>query len=522
MQEPSSKPKITPEQYQEWIEREPTSWARSIYNVNLWAKQEEIIKSVFTHRRTSVKGCVASSKSVCAAVITHAWLQRYTGSKVFLTAPSDRQVKNVLWAEVRALHTNAKVKLGGRMMPSDSQWTLAENWYALGFSTNDPNRFHGIHGGIYGARKKILFIIDESQGISQETFDAIENVMSDGLAHMLLLQNPAALTGEAHASFNSKRHLYNGITISAEDTPNYKARKIIIPGMITYDQVQEWAKTYGVNSNFYRVKALAQFPNQEPDSLIPMEWIELAMQREVPQVPAREIIGQDVAWEGDDDSVLARLIGRQVFELEVKHGRDPMEIADALDIHLVRPGAVGFVDAIGIGAGVYAREAQRKRLVHKVTVSENPVGKWEGKKAEDHFYNLRAQIGFILREALNPANPNAIALPKDLKLQAEMSAVKFFQDEKSGLTRLWLKKEMKKELGFSPDRFDAVALAVFGQWLIQGSDELANWAAKQETAMAHGSVQSETVKGLDLGEDETFSIAEGSEVLAGLEGISNI
>lgn len=388
---------FTANQYRQWIVEEPGNWSEKIYGVSLfgdyWTKPADIIKSVFTNRRTAVKGCVASSKSVTAALVTHAWLQHHPRSKVFLTAPTDRQVKNVLWSEVRALFNNAKVPLGGRMMPKESRWDLGDDWYALGFSTDDPNHFHGIHGGVYGGTigGRILFIIDEAQGIPQPIFDAIENIMSDGRATILLLENPTKLTGESYDAFNSKRNLYNCITISAKDTPNVKYGKVIIPGMMTRETYEEWQKTYGADSNFVRVKGDALFPKQEPNTLIPMDWIELATQRVVPQGVGAYVCGQDVAWEGDDDSVLTIMRGRQMVEKERKHGQDPMEIADALDVHLLGPDRFGYIDSIGIGAGVYAREAQRKRRVTAVNVSENAVGMWKGKKADEQFFNIRSQ-----------------------------------------------------------------------------------------------------------------------------------
>lgn len=508
----------TPEGYRRWIVEQPGNWTKRVYGVDLftqyWTKPVEIIQSVFENRRTAVRGCVASSKSVTAAIATHAWLQHNPRSKVFLTAPSDRQVKNVLWAEVRALHQNAKIPIGGNMLPKESRWDLGPNWYAMGFSTDDPNRFHGIHGGIYGGTDggKILFIIDEAQGIDQATFDAIENVMSDGKAHLLLLENPTKLTGEAYDAFNSKRQFYNCITIASRDTPNVRFKKVIIPGMITYEVDQEWRKIYGENSNFVRVKLDAEFPNQEPNTLIPMDWIELAMERVVPQNEGLLCVGCDVAWEGDDDTVIASMRGRQVKALEVYHGQDTMVTADKLDVHLIASDAFGYVDAIGIGAGVYSREAQRGRQVHAVVVSEDAIGKWEDKDAKDHFQNLRAQVAWKLREALDPSNPLAIALPKDLQMQAQMSAIKYKTNETSGKIQIQPKKDMKKDLGYSPDKFDAIALANWGRYLLQGVEEVNNWAAEAAISAVAGS---ETEEGLLLNDSGQVDFGQ-SQTLEGL------
>jgi hypothetical protein len=342
--------------------------------------------------------------------------------------------------------------------------------------------------------------------------------MSDGRATILLLENPTKLTGEAYDAFNSKKHLYNCITIAAQDTPNVKYGRIIIPGMMTLETYKEWQTTYGPDSNFVRVKGDALFPNQEPNTLIPMDWIELAMVREVPQNEGYLSVGQDVAWEGDDDSVLTAIRGRQVVKIERKHGHDPMAVADALDIHLVNADAFGFVDSIGIGAGVVSREAQRKRRVTAVNVSEDAVGSWEGKPAKEHFYNLRAQAAWMLRVALDPTNPEAIALPKDVRLQAQLSAIKYKTNETDGRLQLQSKKDMKKDLGYSPDDFDSLKLANWGRYLIKGMKDVAEWANAQT---AGGSMQaaedaSPALSGLTLSEDGSIEIGGESETLAGL------
>lgn len=514
---------MTPAQYRAWIVEKPWEWSKRIYGVNLfeefWTKPVEIIQSVFKHRRTAVKGCVASSKSVTATLIVHAWLQHFPRSKVFLTAPSDRQVKNVLWSEVRALYHNAKVPLGGVMMPKESRWDFPGGGYALGFSTDDPNRIHGIHGGIYGGADggRILFIIDEAQGIDEVTFQAIENIMSDGRATILLLENPTKLTGEAYEAFHSKSHLYNCITIAAGDTPNVKYGRIIIPGMMTKETCDEWAKTYGENSNFVRVKRDALFPNQEPNTLIPMDWIEQAFERVVPQGVGFMSVGQDVAWEGDDDSVLTRIRGRQVLPLERKHGADPMAVADAMDVHLIAEDAFGFVDVIGIGAGVFSREAQRRRRVTAVNVAEDAYGSWEGKPAKEHFFNLRAQIAWMLRVSLDPSGAEPIALPRDSRLQAQLSAIKYKTDETSGRIRLQAKKDMKKDLGYSPDDFDSLALANWGRYLIASMTDVSRWAAENANGpkMQVAEADSPALRGLSLDDNGGIELGH-SETLDGL------
>src|SRR5579863_6176846 len=68
----------------------------------LWLKQEEILLSVKTHRKTAVKACHASGKTYVAAVAVLWWLITHPNGIVVTTAPTWMQVERVLWGEIHA------------------------------------------------------------------------------------------------------------------------------------------------------------------------------------------------------------------------------------------------------------------------------------------------------------------------------------------------------------------------------------------------------------------------------------
>jgi hypothetical protein len=112
------------------------------------------------------------------------------------------------------------------------------------------------------------------------------------------------------------------------------------------------------------------------------------------------------------------------------------------------------VDEIGIGAGVVDRLRELKCPAVGVNVASAPV-------EPERFTNLRTELWWNLRELLNPnprANPNPIALPPDDELLVDLTNVKYRLDSR-GRMQLESKDEIKKRLGRSPDRGDAVVLA---------------------------------------------------------------
>lgn len=452
------------------IAADPVWFAKRVLEVDLWPRQAEVVSAPFLHKRVAVRGCVASTKTFAAAVAALAWLLGHprTGRVIHL-APSFRQVDKNMWGYIKQLEKRAEengTPLGAKMYV-DPRMEFGPGWDYTGFSTRDPGNVHGIHG------PDDLIVLDDAHGIPKSLTDELENMFAGGNTHLMMLFNPVVLSGETYDCTHSLSHLYHNIKISFADLEAAYAAGFRMPGALQPETVALWAGKYGKSSSFYLPKVDAEYPGQEADTLLPMDWVEQAMEREVPQGGAR-VVGCDVAWEGDDDSVIAPMTGRQVHDLEEYHGQDPMEVADRLDVHLVQPGVAGFVDSIGIGAGVYSREAQRGRTVTAVNVAESAVGQWEGKEASDHFLNLRAQVAWVLRQALDPKNPEAIALPRDLEMQAQMSAIKY-KINAGGKVQLQSKKDMKKALGYSPDKFDAVALAVWGSR--GGSSVDAPWGA---------------------------------------------
>lgn len=435
------------------IRQKPEWFSKDVLGRDMWGKQIDMARSVFKNARTAVAGCVSSGKTHGAAAIVFCWLYGWgPGARVFTLAPSYRQVDLNLWGEIPRIHRTAPKPLGGRMMES-TEFRLADDWYALGFSTKNPELVHGIHG------PHDLVIIDDAHAVDEQLFDELENMLAGGDTHILLLYNPMRLSGTTYKARTSDRKLWNPISISYWDTPNGKADKVVIPGTLKPDTVRSWIKKYGRNSNFVRVKVDAKEPKQEADTLIPLEWLELAKARRVP-APNEDSprgYGQDVARFGDDDSARCEIHGRVTMPLVSWNGHDTMRTTgEVIAAQRERPGPCA-VDVIGVGSGVFDRLAEQGADCLAVNVSEKSYEVDEAGK--ERFANLRAQLWWEARESLNPENPEAFTLPDDDELIGQLSAVKYSHDSKGRIV-IESKDAMKKRGVGSPDKGDAYVLAV--------------------------------------------------------------
>jgi len=197
--------------------------------------------------------------------------------------------------------------------------------------------------------------------------------------------------------------------------------------------------------------------------IIPTAWVKAAQARWIDKdalgVPKGEMdsIGSDPSRGGRDEHVISRRHGTWFAKLATFPGMaTPDGPAAATQIvGLRRDRSPVHVDVIGIGSSVYDFLKQNDVQVIPVNNAAGSTG--VTREGGLKFQNIRAEIWWRMREALDPMNPEPIALPPDPQLLADLCAPKWFLG-KSGI-QVEGKDEIKTRIGRSPDRGDAVVLA---------------------------------------------------------------
>ena len=85
------------------------------------------------------------------------------------------------------------------------------------------------------------------------------------------------------------------------------------------------------------------------------------------------------------------------------------------------------------------------------------ASEWFDKSRKYRLTNVRSAMYWLLREALDSETGDALALPPDKELLADLTAPRF-EVRASGIV-VEPKERLKERLGRSPDCADAVALA---------------------------------------------------------------
>lgn len=199
------------------------------------------------------------------------------------------------------------------------------------------------------------------------------------------------------------------------------------------------------------------------DVLIGSELVRAAFGRAIGQVPAPVVWGLDPSRFGDDRKTLAKRRGNTLLEpikvllpnMPAGPQSDTQALAGAvirefdLTARGERPRFI-CVDAIGVGAG--AADALRAANLAECEIIDVNVS--EAPSADERFMTLRDELWWSMREWFED---RGCSTPDDEALVTELAAVTY-NFSAAGRIKVESKKDMKKRLGFSPDKADALML----------------------------------------------------------------
>ena len=462
-------------------------FASDVLRARLDKEQQAILQSVQHNPMTAVasgtsrgKDYIAACAAMCFMFLTPRWEngKLIKNTKIAMTAPSGRQVRDIMIPEISRLFRNAAI-LPGRLLSSGIR-TDYEEWFLVGFKSGGDNMeaWSGFHAA------NTMFVVTEASGISETIYNAIEGNLQ-GNSRLLIVFNPNITTGYAARAMKSDR--FAKFRLNSLNAENVVKKQLVIPGQVNYEWVKDkvlnwcspiqqvdfnegegdfsWEGGLYRPNDLFRVKVLGMFPKVSEDVLIPYEWIEIAndnwkrLQEEGFKPVKSCKLGSDVAGMGRDDSVLCPRYGNYVpkFEVHQSAGKaDHMHVAGMHIPFISDKKAKAYIDTIGEGAGVYSRlQELGYRNVYSCKYSESAKG-LNDITGQYEFSNMRAYCYWAVRDWLNPKNGFGAAIPPCDKLMEEATETKwFFMSD--GRISIEKKDEIKKRIKRSPDYFDSLA-----------------------------------------------------------------
>lgn len=189
------------------------------------------------------------------------------------------------------------------------------------------------------------------------------------------------------------------------------------------------------------------------DEVITYELIRAAVKKDILNfdIPPR-VVSCDPAEMGDDHTIIYAFEGGRLVDQEITSKKEAMDTAG----RILRMGKkwnaqLTVVDADGLGSPIVSRLAE---------LGVNVLGVKSGKNADekDDFRNMKAEMWINARDMFTDG---LVSLPDDEMLVEDLAAHTYTLNSKGQIT-ICKKDDVKKKLGRSPDKGDALVLGLYG------------------------------------------------------------
>ena len=406
-----------------------------------------------------------TGKDAFAAWAIMWFLPLFERAKIPCTAPTGHQLNDILWAEIgkwinhskerhheearRFGATEAEIATGryDGFVATHLVWQSekvfvkergGQEWFAIPRTCNVKGTEKEQSETLSGFHEDFLMaVIDEASGVPDAAFRPLETTLTGKCNFILAIYNPTRSTGFAIEGQYGDSNRWITLRWNAEESE------------ITNKALHRDLETkYGRDSNPFRIHVLGLPPRADADTLIPWDWIQDAVDREITPLPEDAVLlGVDVGA-GGDKSVITVYQGGKMHELERHNTKDTMELVgwvvqkfDAWEAKAV------MIDVIGVGKGVYDRLKEAEVKAHAVDVRRSP-------RNDERFHKLRDELWWRLRERFEKGT---ISIIKDQDLIDQLGAIKYKPDS-TGKIKVESKDEYKKRGMGSPDEADSLML----------------------------------------------------------------
>ncbi len=439
---------------------DPVGFAEHVIGVTLTPDQRAIVEATRDNLRVAVRSGHKVGKSLTCAVIALWFYCSFPGARVIITAATDRQVNGIIWREIKRFVKRAPIAIPG----ADSIGELARTGIRssdfseiVGFTAKESEAMAGISGA------HLLYLVDEASGVSDSIFEAIEGNRAAG-ARLVMISNPTRCDGEFFEAFHAKSRFYKCFHVSSRSVIGMR-----IPGLASADWITEKEEEWGIDSLLFKVRVEGEFPINEERKAISLALLEAALARWAEtKAEGRLCIGLDPAGPGDggDETAFALRRGLKIFRvvsftsltpegilahlrgLIREHGDpDPRRATPPLVV-LDATGPIGY-DVLGI-LRAHLTHHPREFEVARVKSSDKAV------RQPSIYDRMRDELWANCALWLRDGG----AIPADAKLEKDLHTPEFASDG-YGRLKATDKPTLRKLLGRSPDRGDAVTLAVW-------------------------------------------------------------
>ena len=268
----------------------PVLFVREVLGVEPDEWQVEFLNAVARgERKISIRSGHGVGKSTGGSWAMLWYLLTRYPVKVVVTAPTSSQLYDALFAElkrwVKELPPAVQELLDVKQERIELKASATEAFISARTSrAEQPEALQGVHSD------NVMLVADEASGVPEQVFEAAAGSMSGHNAVTILFGNPVRSSGFFFDTHNRLRGEWWTKRVSCEDSKR-----------VSKEYIEEMKSRYGEDSNAFRIRVLGEFPRSDDDTIIPMELLESAKNRDVTFNPDAEVTwGLDVARFGSE------------------------------------------------------------------------------------------------------------------------------------------------------------------------------------------------------------------------------
>jgi len=428
---------------------QPELFFKEKLGTRLWGGAQDAVNALAAkpNARVSVVAGHGTQKTFSAANAALWFSYCWRPSKVITTAPTGKQVEKLLWSDIRKTFRKAKIldpDYPGRILTKE--WKGSPDWFMFGFSSDEPMNAEGFHGD------NVLLIIDEAKAVEDEMYEALEGCLSGANARLLLISTAGNPEGEFFES--QVDPLFKPFCFSCEDMVRWYEEQDLDPppGCTTRRWIDERLQKWGIDSQRFKMRVLAQFCESIADAIVPFEWVQRALKNKIKR-GGKIRIGADIAEFGDDLTVL--FVGDDFgdIEIDVSEKQEPTATAGKI-IRLIKKYKVKEddvkVDTTGIGSGVGSMLREKGYDVDCVHFAE-------ASSDDEEYADIITEMYWGLRRMFERPD---FHISNEPLLIGDITKRKYITDS-NGAFKIEPKKLFKKREKRSSDYGDAAALCYF-------------------------------------------------------------
>ncbi|RPI52828.1 MAG: hypothetical protein EHM49_05025, partial [Deltaproteobacteria bacterium] len=310
-------------------------------------QQIEGLTGFAKNKRMSIRSGHGTGKSTLSAWISLNFISTRPYSKVVVTAPTNRQLYDIYWAELAKWFRRSKLqdefvqqkdKFFHKSAPKD-WWIRLVSPQARATKDEQAETLAGFHGD------HLLIICDEASGIADPVFIPLEGALTQEDNKVMLLGNPTKNHGyfydtHFHRDISKKWHHLHW---DSRESP-----------IVTKEMVDYFETKYGIDSNVFAIRIVGNPPTDDQNALISLAWARQCLGNESEVAEDEPLyLGVDVARYGEDTSVILPRRGLKIYPWDTHRNLNTIDLGGHINQVYGEMEARGIsIDEIGVGAGV--------------------------------------------------------------------------------------------------------------------------------------------------------------------------